>query len=117
MNDVLLSPLRLSELESLIEKSVTRAFQLNSQTGTALTNQGTDDILTVPEVAEFLTVSIPTIYALTSKGDIPCFKRGRRVYFSKEEVIKFLKKGRKKTNTEIMAEAEAYTNKKGRKHG
>ncbi len=67
-----------------------------------------DILLTVPQAAEFLTLSVPTVYGLISKGAIPCMKRSKRVYFSKFELINYLKQGKKKTVLEIEAETDAF---------
>jgi excisionase family DNA binding protein len=81
-------------------------------------NGKSDDILTVPQTAEFLSLAVPTIYSLISRGDLPAMRRNGRVYFSRADLIGYLKAGRVKTNYEIRAEAAAYSeNKKGRKHG
>jgi len=74
----------------------------------------TDELLTVQDTAKFLSLSVPTIYGLISKGKIPVMKRSKRCYFSKIELINYLKQGRKKTFAEIANEAEQYlSTKKG----
>ena len=67
-----------------------------------------DDVLTVKEAAKFLTLSIPTIYGLISKGELPVMKRSKRCYFSKKELLSYLKEGRKKTVFETAKEAEEF---------
>ncbi|MEC5173903.1 helix-turn-helix domain-containing protein [Chryseobacterium nepalense] len=67
-----------------------------------------DQLLTIQEAAEFLSLTVPTMYSKVSKREIPCMKRSKRLYFSRTELLEYLKEGRKKSNTEIEAEAEAY---------
>lgn len=67
-----------------------------------------DQLLTIQEAAKFLHLSVPTIYTQVSRGELPVMKRNKRLYFSKAELVGYLKGGRKKTNAEIEAEAEAY---------
>lgn len=67
-----------------------------------------EKLLTVQEAAQFLNLSVPTIYSKVSKRELPVMKRGKRLYFSSTELMEYVKKGRKKTNTEIDAEVEAY---------
>jgi len=76
-----------------------------------------DELLSVPQTAEFLRLTIPTIYSKVSKGELPCMKRSNRIYFSRIELMEYLKAGRKKTVDEIEAEAEKYiqSKKKGGK--
>ncbi|MDA7744533.1 helix-turn-helix domain-containing protein [bacterium] len=73
----------------------------------------TDKLLTVRDAAEFLSLSVPTIYNLINKGELPVMKRSKRCYFLKAELISYLKQGRKKTLAEITNEAEQYCNKRG----
>ncbi len=71
----------------------------------------------IQDAAQFLGLSVPTMYSKVSKGEVPVTKRGKRLYFFRSELLKYLKEGRKKSNAEIEAEAEAYfsNNKKGLK--
>lgn len=67
-----------------------------------------DELLTVQDAAKFLSLSVPTIYGLISKGELPVMKRSKRCYFSKVELLNYLKQGRKKTLAETASEAEQY---------
>ena len=67
-----------------------------------------DELITVQDTAKFLTLSVPTIYGLISKGELPVMKRSKRCYFSKVDLINYLKQGRKKTNSEIEEDASDF---------
>jgi excisionase family DNA binding protein len=67
-----------------------------------------DELLTVQDTAKFLSLSVPTVYGLIHKGELPVMKRSKRCYFSKIELINYLKQGRKKTNVEAAGEADNY---------
>lgn len=67
-----------------------------------------DELLTVQDTAKFLSLSVPTVYGLISKGELPVMKRSKRCYFSKVELVNYLKQGRKKTLAEIASEADTY---------
>ena len=71
-----------------------------------------EQLLTIQEAAKFLSLSVPTIYSKVSKGELPVMKRSKRLYFSRTELLQYLKAGRKKSNAEIEQEAEAYLNEK-----
>lgn len=73
-----------------------------------------DELLTVKGAAAFLSLSVPTVYGLISKGELPVMKRSKRCYFSKAELIAYLKQGRKKTTAEIEAVAQQHISKKPR---
>lgn len=77
----------------------------------------TDELFTVQDTAKFLSLSVPTVYSLISKGELPVMKRSKRCYFSKVELINYLKQGRKKTLAETAIEADIYLKKKGGNNG
>ena len=68
----------------------------------------TDQLLTIKQAAELITLSVPTLYGLVSRKEIPVSKRGKRLYFSKFELTDWIKAGRKLTTAEIDTKAEAY---------
>lgn len=77
-----------------------------------------DKLLTVEEAASYLKLSVPTVYGLISKGELPVMKPGKRCYFYLSELDNYLKKSRRKTNAELEAIAvNKLTGKKGGKHG
>ena len=76
------------------------------------TGPESDKFFTVSEAADFLNLSVATIYKMSSSGELPVMKRGKRCYFSKLELIAYLKKGRRKTNEEIESEADECLLKK-----
>ena len=73
-----------------------------------------NELLTVKDAAQFLHLSVPTIYGLISKGGLPVMKRSKRCYFSKTDLIGYLKQGRKKSASETNHEANNYINSKGK---
>jgi excisionase family DNA binding protein len=73
-----------------------------------------DELLTVQQAAEFLKLSVPTIYGLVSKAEIPVNKRGKRLYFSKGELTAWVKAGRKKTLAEVQEATQKHITRKGR---
>ena len=63
-----------------------------------------DQLLTVGQAAEFLTLAKPTIYAMLSRGELPNLKRGKRVYFEKSALLQYLQAGRRKTYQQLKDE-------------
>ena len=60
------------------------------------------------ETADFLKVTLSTVYILNQKHEIPSCKRGKRLYFFKKDLIEWIQNGRRKTISEIEAEADNY---------
>jgi excisionase family DNA binding protein len=75
-----------------------------------------NDLLNIQQAAKFLNLSVPTVYTKVSQKELPFMKRSKRLYFSKQELIQYLKKGRRKTKEEIEAEAvNSLKKRKGQK--
>lgn len=72
-------------------------------------------LLTIQEAGKLLTLSVPTIYGLVSRSEIPVSKKGKRLYFSKLELTNWIKAGRKKTNEETARDADTHL--QGKKKG
>ncbi|NRF40225.1 helix-turn-helix domain-containing protein [Pedobacter foliorum] len=53
------------------------------------------DLMTIGQAAEFINLSVPTLYTKVSRRQIPVNKRGKRLYFSKDELSAWIKSGRK----------------------
>lgn len=70
-----------------------------------------EQFLNIQEVAQFLNLAVPTIYSKVSKRELPCMKRGKRLYFSSTELMEYIKEGRKKSYSELEQEAETYLSK------
>lgn len=74
-----------------------------------------DHFLSVHEASEFLNLAVPTLYSKVSKGEIPYIMQcSKRLYFSEQELLTYIKAVRRKTKEEIAVEAdELLTKKKG----
>ncbi|MCF8307853.1 MAG: helix-turn-helix domain-containing protein [Bacteroidales bacterium] len=70
-----------------------------------------DKLLTVREAAEFMSLAVPTIYSNVANGKLPSMKMGKKLYFSKKELLEYLKTTRRKTVDEMEQEAENHLNR------
>ena len=70
------------------------------------------DLLSIDEAVVLLNLAKPTVYNLVSSGKIPVMKKSKRLYFSRNELLNWLKSGRKKTIDEIEEEARSYVAKR-----
>lgn len=118
MHNFVLSPIDPETLISSISERVT-ANILKAVRNEQPTTDQPEQLLTIQEAAEFLSLTVPTMYSKVSKGELPVMKRSKRLYFSRTELLEYLKDGRKKSNAEIEQEAKAYllNNKKGLNNG
>ena len=119
MNKTVFISLPIEDLQTVIIDCVNSCLKNNKQSLFESKEQS-EQLLTIQEAANLLHLSVPTIYSKHSKGELPgVCKRGKRLYFSKVSLINWIKEGRKKSNSEIAAEADAYfsNNKNGLNHG
>jgi len=91
---------RLSSIESLI-------LDLKHKPHKAEPTEQPEQLLTIREAAEFLSLKVATMYSKVSKGELPVMKRSKRLYFSRTELLEYLKDGRKKPMDKIELEAKA----------
>lgn len=118
MNKTVFISLPIEELQTVIIDCVNSCLRNNKQESKTPTNQP-EQLLTIEQAADFLSLTVPTMYSKVSKGELPVMKRSKRLYFSRTELLEYLKEGRKKSNAEIEQEAAAYllNNKKGLNDG
>jgi excisionase family DNA binding protein len=109
---------KLPEAVTMLTKEVSELKRLFIERQETPTEQP-EQLLSIQQAAEFLSLSVPTLYSKVSKGELPVMKRGKRLYFSRTELMEYVKAGRKKSNAEIEQEAKAYllNNKKGLNNG
>ena len=64
-----------------------------------------DKFLNIKEAADFIGLSVPTVYGLVHRLDIPHMKRNKRLYFSKQALTEWITSGHRKTKQEIESAA------------
>ena len=72
-------------------------------------------MLNVTEAAEFLDISVQSLYTKVSRRAVPVHKPGKRLYFNRQELLDWMMGGRLKTHAEIEWEAEQHLTRLGQK--
>jgi excisionase family DNA binding protein len=85
------------ELQELIQESVKSAI---TEQNTQQQSQEQDKIMSLQETAMFLNLAQQTVYGYTSKQLIPFIKKGKKLYFQKSELEKWLLSGNCKDDLE-----------------
>ena len=62
------------------------------------------ELMTITQAAEFLNLSIQTLYGKVCHKEIPVSKKGKRLYFYKSELEDWIRSGKKKTLAELKQE-------------
>lgn len=64
--------------------------------------------LNIDRVSELSNLAKPTIYGLVAAKKIPHAKQGKKLYFFEDEIIDWIRQGKRKTLAEIEQEAVAH---------
>ena len=78
-------------------------------------NAPVNEIMSIKQASEFLHISIQTIYGKTCPRKIPHFKRGKKLYFKRDELLEWLTQDKRKTTDEIIREWEKKREHNGRR--
>jgi len=74
-----------------------------------------DDYLNASEAAKFLRISITTLYGMSSKRQVAFKKQGKKLYFSREDLLKWLEQNNCENlpfNAEPLANEETSNDRK-----
>ena len=69
----------------------------------------------IDEACRLIMKAKPTMYALVRKGLIPCYKRGKKLFFFEDELMEWITKGKKKTVEELKEEIMSQSYIKSRR--
>ena len=75
---------RLDSIEKLLN-------ELSKYANNSKPQKDTDEIMTVEQLSDYLTIARQTIYEKCSKKEIPYFKAGKRLYFKKSVSLSMLR--------------------------
>ena len=77
--------------------------------------EATEEIMTVEQLSDYLTIARQTIYGKCGAKEIPHIKTGKRLYFKKSDIDKWLDSGKRQTATELHQQAEEWIRRHPRK--
>ena len=89
-----LNQLSINEFKSLIRIWVKEALFELQQANTGFTEKD-NKFLTISEASSLLGLVPVTIYKKVSAGELPALKRGKRLYFEKETLLKYIQDNQK----------------------
>lgn len=74
------------------------------------------ELLTIQQAAALINLSVATIYSKASRREIPYCKKGKRLYFSAQELTDWIKSGRHQTQPELLETTQDRLSSIKRKH-
>ena len=61
--------------------------------------------VSIKRISEITNLATQTIYGLVSARKLPFYKQGKILYFFEDEIIEWIKEGKRKTTSEIQKDA------------
>lgn len=92
-----------------IEEKVDRILEVLNER--ALRDSPEDDYIGAKEACRILKLTLPTLYSKICHREIPFYKKGNRLHFSRSELLDWIKDGKKKSITEIALNAQEIAGK------
>lgn len=92
---------RLDRIERLLVDLVQRTNVPLEESNTG------NEFINVKEVAAYLYLTFPTIYSKVHNGELPNYKRGKRLMFKKTEIDEWIAKGKRMSYDEINEAANS----------
>lgn len=111
-NTLILTQISSFEFQQMLRQEIKQIF-VESRIGEMAAQ--TDQISGIDLAIEITGLAKATIYSLVSERKIPHSKRGKRLYFSRRELNEWLAAGKRRTQTEIAADATNFGQNKGKR--
>lgn len=112
MENLVFTQLSISEIRQLLRQELEACFAEHFPEATVQSKS--DEIGGISLALEITGLAKPTIYGLVAQSKIPCMKRGKKLYFSRQELTEWIKQGKRKTTADIEAEADRYLSDGGK---
>ncbi len=106
MQNIVFTQLSIPELGQLFHDTLDRYF---TEKHVNLAESEADEIGGIDLAVEITGKAKPTIYGLVHSRSIPHSKQGKRLYFSRKELLDWLRAGKRKTQSELALEAENFS--------
>lgn len=106
--DLIVTNLTLDDIKQAFRNELETFF---NNKNLAESQEINDEIGNIELAIQITSLAKPTIYGLVSERKIPHLKQGKFLYFSRKELIEWIKQGKRKTQNEIKLEAENFGKK------
>lgn len=98
-----MKPFTFDQIPKLMGKLLDKMDHIESLLKSIRPGQKAEDqLFSIGEAAQFLNLSVATLYSKVSRNEIPVFKKGKRLYFSKSELTAWIETGKMLTNEELV---------------
>ena len=94
------------ELEALMKKVLNDVLTPLLTKGDTGVIKSASEIMNLKQASDFMGLAPQTLYGYTSKRTIPHYKKGKKIYFKREELMEWLTQSKRKTTNELLVEWE-----------
>ncbi len=102
MNELVITQINLDDISTIVRDELQKFFADKQE------KPQSDELGGIDFAIKLTGLAKSTIYCLCSSRQIPHSKRGKRLYFSRNDLTEWLKAGKRKTQSEISVEANNY---------
>jgi predicted DNA-binding transcriptional regulator AlpA len=103
--------LQLTEILDRLRKLESMIIQLHQVMSSETNEEHSSELMTAKQTAKFLDLTIPTIYSMTCRKELPFIKKAKRIYFLRSELLNYLQSDKSKTTEELSANAHKLLKK------
>lgn len=93
MENVVFTQLSIQEIRELFRQELTSYFKVRKEGGVEVLEK--DEILSIKEASKLLNLSVPTLYGYVQRNAIPVSKKGKKLFFIKQDLINWIKECKK----------------------
>jgi excisionase family DNA binding protein len=89
MQQTIVLQVSADELKEIVKNSVDQCFFEHDR----ISNEVSNNLLSLNQASNYLHLARQTLYGFTSQRKIPFLKKGKKLYFKKTELDKWLNQG------------------------
>jgi excisionase family DNA binding protein len=106
----IINNLTFEQLPAAIAEILLRVKKIEGILNGEVLSRSDEEMLDIEQAAEFLKLSVSTIYGKVCRGELPATKPGRRLYFYRSELSNWRERKRRKTTQDLIQEFKAERN-------
>ena len=104
-----LTNLSEEEFKDFLKQAISEALNGQNSKGAS---ESLPEIMDIRQASAYLKLKVNTLYEKTAQKLIPHFKKGGKLLFVREELLRWVREGKVSTVAELRFQAASYDNKK-----
>ncbi len=96
-SSAIVNQLHMTEILQRLKKLESMIMILHSDKTNVVSEDNSSELMTAKQTAKFLDLTLPTIYSMTCRKELPYIKKAKRIYFLRSELLSYLKSNESKS--------------------